>query len=526
MSRKGQAPEARATWKALRAHQKDFGPVHMRDLFARDRKREQRFSAKACGIRLDFSRHLITGKTLRLLSKLVQEAGVGDLRDRMFAGEHINTTEDRAVLHVALRAAKKDRFRDGEQDCTADVHAMLTRMERFVGGVHDGSIRGLRARKPFTDVVNIGIGGSDLGVGMALKALHHHRVASLRVHTVSNIDGAELADLLEELDPRTTLFVVCSKTFTTQETMTNAAVARRWIVGALGAAAVARHFAAVSTNDEAMDEFGIHAESRFGIWDWVGGRYSIWSAVGLALALAIGMDNFRAFLAGGRAMDRHFRKAEPEQNLPMLLAMLSVWYNDFLGANSQAILPYDSRLGRFPAFLQQLHMESNGKSVSRDGRAIRVPTGTIIWGEAGNNAQHSFYQLLHQGTRYVPVDFIAPDEASSPLTDPHRLALVNMLAQATAFAFGQTAEEVRADLEAEGMDKQAIRDLAIHKVHRGNRPSTLIRFRRLDPRTLGSLVALYEHKVFTEGAIWGINSFDQWGVELGKKLAREMEAQV
>jgi len=304
--------------------------------------------------------------------------------------------------------------------------------------------------------------------------------------------------------------------------MANAMAARRWVEQTLGAGAVPRHFAAVSTNAQAMDEFGIHPEYRFGIWDWVGGRYSIWSAMGLALALAIGMDKFRAFLAGGRAMDRHFLDAPPAQNLPMLLAVLSVWYNDFLGANSQAILPYDSRLGRFPAFLQQLHMESNGKSVSRNGRPVRVPTGTIIWGEAGSNAQHSFYQLLHQGTRYVPVDFIAPDEASSPFVDQHRLGLINMLAQARALAFGQTAEEVRADLEAAGMDKKAVRALAIHKVHRGNRPSTLIRFRRLDPKTLGSLVALYEHKVFTEGAIWGINSFDQWGVELGKRLATEM----
>jgi glucose-6-phosphate isomerase len=524
MGDKRAAPEKLDAWKALRKHQKEFGPVHMRDLFAKDRKREQRFAADACGIRLDFSRHLVTKKTLKLLTKLVKEAGVADLRDAMFAGRHINTTEDRAALHVALRAAKKDRYRDGEQDCTADVHAVLDRMEAFVKAVHAGEIRGHGSRKPFSDVVNIGIGGSDLGVEMAMKALRPYRVPGVRVHTVSNIDGAQLADVLEEVDPRTTLFVVCSKTFTTQETLANAHAARRWVIEQLGENAVSKHFAAVSTNHEAMDAFGIHPEYRFGFWDWVGGRYSIWSAVGLSVALGIGMDHFRAFLAGGRAMDRHFREAPAKENLPILLAMLAVWYNDFLGANSQAILPYDSRLARFPAYLQQLHMESNGKSVSRDGRAIRVPTGTIIWGEAGNNAQHSFFQLLHQGTRYVPVDFIAPDEPSSPFADQHRLGLINMLAQARALAFGQTAEEVKADLEEKGLSKKEIQALAIHKVQRGNRPSTLIRFRRLDPRTLGSLVALYEHKVFTEGAIWGVNSFDQWGVELGKKLAKEMEA--
>jgi len=523
MSDKGAAPEKRPAWKALRAHQKEFDPVHIRELFADDPGRESRFSARACGIRLDYSRHLITAQTIALLADLIREAGVEDLRDRMFAGEHINTTEDRAVLHVALRAARKDRFRVGQQDCTADVHAMLERMEIFVRGVHEGSTRGYGSRRPFTDVVNIGIGGSDLGVEMGLAALYHHRLGGLRVHTVSNIDGTGLADLVREINPRTTLFIVCSKTFTTEETMANARSARQWIEETLGPAAVPRHFAAVSTNSRAMDEFGVNRDSRFGIWDWVGGRYSVWSAMGLALALSVGMDHFRAFLAGGRAMDRHFSEAPPGENLPMLLAMLSVWYNDFLGANSQAILPYDWRLRRFPAFLQQLHMESNGKSVSRYGRPIRVPTGTIIWGEAGNNAQHSFYQLLHQGTRYVPVDFIAPDEASGPYADQHRAGLVNMLAQAKALAFGRTIEEVTSDLEAQGLDRQGVRRLALHKVHRGNRPSTLIRFRRLDPRTLGSLVALYEHKVFTEGAIWGINSFDQWGVELGKRLAREIQ---
>jgi glucose-6-phosphate isomerase len=526
MTEKSKAPEKLGAWKSLRAHQKEVSKKSLRELFAKSRNRADRFSAEACGIRLDYSRHLATRKTVRLLTRLAREAGVGDLRDRMFAGEHINTTEDRAVLHVALRAGRRDRFRDGDQDCTADVHEVLDRMERFVKGVHSGEIRGYGSRLSFTDVVNIGIGGSDLGIEMALKALHHHRVRSIRVHTVSNVDGTQLADVLEQVNPRATLFVICSKTFTTQETLTNARAARTWLAETVGEEAVARNFAAVSTNHEAMDDFGIHPDYRFGFWDWVGGRYSIWSAVGLSMALGLGIDNFRAFLAGGRAMDRHFREAPADQNLPMLLALLSVWYNDFLGASSQAVLPYDARLSRFPAFLQQLHMESNGKSVRKDGRALRVPSGTILWGEAGNNAQHSFYQLLHQGTRFVPVDFIAPDEGSSRFKEQHSLGLINMQAQAQALAFGQTAAEVRADLESRGLSKKEIRALAIHKVHRGNRPSSLIRFRRLDPETLGKLVALYEHKVFTEGAIWGIDSFDQWGVELGKKLARELQSAV
>ena len=524
MSEKTRPAASLAAWKALKAHRKKIARVSLRELFASDPGRARTFTTSAAGIRLDYSRQRITRQTLRLLTALADEAGVADLRSRMFAGDHINTTEDRAVLHVALRAGKRDRFRDGQQNCTADVHAVLGRMKSFVGAVHAGEIRGHGSRRPFSDIVNIGIGGSDLGIEMGLKALHHHRQPGIRVHTVSNIDGTQLADVLDEVDPRTTLFVICSKTFTTQETLTNAQAARAWLVGQLGEKAVGRNFAAVSTNHAAMDAFGIHPDYRFGFWDWVGGRYSIWSAVGLSLALGIGMENFRAFLAGGRAMDRHFLSAEPGKNLPVQLAMLAIWNNDFLGSDTQAVLPYDARLARFPAFLQQMHMESNGKRVRRDGKAAGVPTGTIIWGEAGNNAQHSFYQLLHQGTRVVPVDFIAPDEGSSPFQDQHRLGLINMEAQARALAFGQPADEVRADLESRGMSAAEVRALTPHKVHPGDRPSSLIRFRRLDPETLGKLVALYEHKVFVEGAVWGVNSFDQWGVELGKKLAKELEA--
>ena len=524
MAKKTAGPETLPAWKALEAHHAEVGGRHLRDLFARDPGRARRYMAGAAGLRLDFSRQRILRETLRLLVTLARQAGVESLRDRMFAGEHINTTEDRAALHVALRAARRDRFHDGEQDCTADVHAVLDRMERFVGSVHHGEIRGHGSRRPFADAVNIGIGGSDLGIEMALGALHHHRHRDLRVHTVSNIDGTQLADVLEQVDPRRTLFVVCSKTFTTQETMTNALAARDWLEAKLGSGATGRQFAAVSTNHEAMDAFGIHPDYRFGFWDWVGGRYSVWSAVGLSVALGIGMDNFRRFLAGGRDMDRHFLSAPLAENLPVLLALLSVWNNDFLGAESQVILPYDARLGRFPAFLQQMHMESNGKRVRRDGAATGVPTGTIIWGEAGNNAQHSFYQLLHQGTRLVPADFIAPDNGSSRFQKQHRLALINMRAQAEALAIGQNEQDVLSELLAAGVSAREAEAMAPHKVHLGNRPSTLITFDRLDPRRLGALTALYEHKVFVEGAIWGINSFDQWGVELGKRLAKEMEA--
>jgi glucose-6-phosphate isomerase len=523
MSERTVGPETLPAWKALRVHHEDMASRHLRDLFARDRSRAQRYVGRACGLRVDFSRQRIQRKTLKLLAALARQARVESLRDRMFAGEHINSTEDRAVLHVALRANRRDRFRHGDQDCTADVHAVLDRMEDFVGSVHRGEIRGLRSRRPFADVVNIGIGGSDLGIEMALRALHHHRNRDLRVHTVSNIDGTQLADVLEQVDPGRTLFVICSKTFTTQETMTNACAARAWLEAELGAGAIGRQFAAVSTNQAAMDAFGIHPDYRFGFWDWVGGRYSVWSAVGLSVALGIGMDNFRRFLAGGREMDRHFRTAPLSENLPVLLALLAVWNNDFLGAESQAVLPYDARLARFPAFLQQMHMESNGKRVRRDGAPVGVPTGTIIWGEAGNNAQHSFYQLLHQGTRLVPVDFIAPEHGSSPFQGQHRLALINMRAQAEALAIGQTEAEVLTDLEAAGMSAPEAAAMAPHKIHPGNRPSTLITFDRLNPRRLGALTALYEHKVFVEGAIWGINSFDQWGVELGKKLAKEIK---
>jgi glucose-6-phosphate isomerase len=529
-------PQGLKAWRALKAHWRDeLRDKHLKSLFRRNPERFTRFSVEAEGLLLDFSRNLVTGKTMRLLLQLAREAGVEPMRERLFAGEHLNSTEDRAALHMALRADRDDPYFDGEVDATAAVHEVLDRMDAFVRAVHSGQYAGHGTKRRFTDVVNIGIGGSDLGIEMAVGALANYNVPGIEVHCVSNIDGVGLADVLGRVEPATTLFVVCSKTFTTLETLTNANAAREWFVSRLGAEAVRTHFVGVSTNHAAMDAFGISPANRFGFWDFVGGRYSLWSAVGLSIALAIGMDHFRALLAGGRAMDRHFRAAPPEANLPVLMGLLSAWNTGFVGCESLAVLPYDSRLARFPAYLQQLHMESNGKRVGRDGRKVGVDTAPVLWGEPGSNAQHSFYQLLHQGTRKVAVDFLAPVQGSGPSQAQHDLALANLLAQARALSEGLDQDTVLAELEArtaegpeEGREARlaAARALAPHKVHPGNRPSTTILFRRLDPETLGKLVALYEHKVFVESVIWGINAFDQWGVELGKKLAGELAGAV
>ncbi|MEO0996402.1 MAG: glucose-6-phosphate isomerase [Pseudomonadota bacterium] len=500
-----------SAWQKLREHAKStMADADMRRMFSRDRNRAQRFSLTACDLTLNYSRNLINATTRSLLTSLAREAGVEVMRDAMFAGEHINETEDRAVLHVALRAAPRDRFRDGRQNCTRDVHAVLDGMERFVNGVHRGRHRGATGER-FSDVVNIGIGGSDLGIDMALAALGHLLGKRPRVHCVSNVDGTQLADLTRRLDPATTLFVICSKTFTTQETMTNAAAARRWVRRKLGDDAVSAHFAAASTNHSAMDEFGINPDYRFGFWDWVGGRFSLWSAVGLSIALGVGMAQFRELLAGGRDMDRHFRTAALGENLPVIMALLAVWYSNFLGVPTHAILPYDNRLRRFPAFLQQMQMESNGKSARIDGKAVRCRSGQIIWGEPGNNAQHSFYQLLHQGTHRIAVDFILPARSSGASQRQQNLAIANCLAQSQALCEGQAAPD-----DGSGL----------HRAYAGNNPSSVLLLGALTPRTLGQLVALYEHKVFVEGVIYGINSFDQWGVELGKRLARTLEGPV
>jgi glucose-6-phosphate isomerase len=509
------------SWQALRRHWRDdMKGRSLPELFARDKKRFERYSLRSGDLLLDYSKNLLNASTRKLLLRLAREAGIPRAIEAMFAGEAINTTENRPALHVALRAKISDRVAH-ELPGLAEVWRTLMQLEQFVAGVRQGDIRG-SSGAGLTDIVNIGIGGSDLGVVMASRALREFWKPGMRFHSVSNVDGTELADLQKELDPKTTLFVVCSKTFTTLETLTNAQAAREWIVERLGSGAVRHHFAAASTNHAAMDEFGINPAFRFAFWDWVGGRYSIWSAVGLSLALLIGMENFQAMLGGARRMDQHFRHADAAENMPVLLALIAVWNNNFAGAESQAILPYDNRLDRFPAFLQQLQMESNGKSVRKDGRPVKVKTGMVIWGEAGSNAQHSFYQLLHQGTRLIPADFILPVRSSGAAQSQQDLAIANCLAQSEALMEGYPKERAREDLEAASCSSAEARALAPHKMHPGNRPSNTLMFEKLTPEVLGQLIALYEHKVYVEGVIWGINPFDQWGVELGKKLATDL----
>jgi len=512
-----QTPE----WKALEQHARVMRERHLRELFAADPKRFESLSRYELNLLFDFSRQRVTTETIQLLIALAEACDLRARIDAMFNGEKINSTEGRAVLHTALRN-RSDRpvFVDGK-DVMPEVKATLEKMRNFVEGVHSGRIHG-HTGKTFTDVVNIGIGGSDLGIVMATEALANYRNRNIRLHCVSNIDGVQLADTLEKIDPARTLFVVCSKTFTTLETMTNARIARQWVVDRLGDGAPARHFAAVSTNSAAMDAFLIPPQNRFTMWDWVGGRYSVWSAVGLSVALAIGMDQFELMLQGGYEMDEHFRTAPFHKNLPVLMGLLGVWNRNFLGMDSLAVLPYDQRLHRFPAYLQQLEMESNGKGVTLEGTPVEYDTCGVIWGEPGSNAQHSFFQLLHQGTARVALDFLAPVNGSSPYQEQQNLALANCFAQAQAFAFGQDTDEVRADLVEKGLDEAEVARLTPHKLHPGNRPSTVILFPRLGPKTLGRLIALYEHKVLVQSVIWGINAFDQWGVELGKKLASSL----
>jgi glucose-6-phosphate isomerase len=505
-------------WQALAAHAAQMRQRHLRDLFAADPQRSEKLSRTELNLLFDFSRQRVDAETLRLLIELARARGLEQRIAAMFAGEKINTTENRAVLHVALRNRSERPILVDGQDVMPEVRAGLAKMRNFVDGVHGGRVHGATG-KTFTDIVNIGIGGSDLGIVMATEALAKYRNRNLRLHCVSNIDGVQLSDVLEKADPARTLFVVCSKTFTTLETLTNAKLARQWIVDRLGEGASARHFAAVSTNAKAMDAFLIPPQNRFTMWDWVGGRYSVWSAVGLSVALALGMDQFELMLEGGSEMDQHFVSAPLEQNLPVLMGLIGVWNRNFLGMDSLAVLPYDQRLHRFPAYLQQLEMESNGKRVTLAGTPVDYDTGAVLWGEPGSNAQHSFFQLLHQGTANVALDFLAPVNGSSPYQEQQNLALANCFAQAQAFAFGQTEQQVRADLSAKGLPESEIARLTPHKVHPGNRPSSIVLFPRLGPKTLGRLIALYEHKVFTQSVIWGINAFDQWGVELGKKLA-------
>jgi glucose-6-phosphate isomerase len=505
-------------WAALDAHASAMRDTHLRDLFAADPQRPQKFSRCEVDMLFDFSRQRVTSETLRLLQSLADATGLRARIDAMFSGERINATEDRAVLHTALRARADKPVLVAGKDVMPEVRANLDRMREFVEGVHSGRVVGATG-KSFTDIVNIGIGGSDLGIVMASEALARYRNRNLELHFVSNIDGVQMSDVLEKIDAARTLFVVCSKTFTTLETLSNAKIARQWVVDRLGAGAPSKHFAAVSTNQKAMDTFLIAPQNRFTMWEWVGGRYSVWSAVGLSLALSIGADNFELMLEGGRLIDEHFRTAPLERNLPALMGLLGIWNQNFLGVDSLAVLPYDQRLHRFPAYLQQLDMESNGKRVTLAGDAVDYRTGAPLWGEPGSNAQHSFFQMLHQGTANVALDFIAPVNASSDFQSQQNLALANCFAQAQAFAFGQTEAQVRADLQSKGLAPTEIERLTPHKLHPGNRPSTVILFPRLGPRTLGKLIALYEHKVFVQSVVWGINAFDQWGVELGKKLA-------
>ncbi len=518
---------ASPAWQALGRHREQMAEQQVRSLFAADPARFERFSFESCGILLDYSKNRITAETVGLLADLARERDLEGWRARLFAGDPINTTEGRAVLHTALRQQTNEPVRPGgADDAITEVRSVMNRVRTFVDGVRFGSITGLSGRR-FKDVVNIGIGGSDLGPLMVAEALLPYHHPDLRVRFVSNVDGTNLYDTLDWLDPETTLFIVTSKTFTTEETMTNARSARNWFLTEGGTEAdIGKHFIAVSANEAEVRAFGIGPESTFSFWDWVGGRFSLWSAVGLPVALATGMERFDALLAGANAMDEHFRTAPLESNMPVLLGLLGVWAINFLDAPAQAVVPYDQYLHRLPAYLQQLDMESNGKSVDRDGCAVDYATAPVIFGEPGTNAQHSFFQLLHQGTRPIPVDFLAAAESHNPFGDHQRLLLANMLAQSEALMRGRTVEETRAELEASNTPNARLEALLPHKVFEGSRPSNTLLYRKLDPFTLGALIALYEHKIFVQGVIWNLNSFDQWGVELGKSLARTIGAEL
>ncbi|WP_407655877.1 glucose-6-phosphate isomerase [Capillimicrobium parvum] len=490
-------------WQALDAHFREMRDVHLRDLFARSPDRAERFTVEGAGVILDYSKNRVTEETLDLLLTLAEERGLRERIDAMFRGDHINVTEDRAVLHTALRLPADAELKVDGEDVVAEVHGVLDRMAVFADQVRSGDWTGHTGRR-IRNVINIGIGGSDLGPSMAYTALRDYSERSMTFQFVSNVDATDFAEAVRGLDPAETLFVISSKTFTTLETLTNAHTARDWLVGALGdEAAVAKHFVAVSTNAEKVSEFGIDTDNMFEFWDWVGGRYSYPSAIGLSLMVAIGPDRFREMLEGFHAMDEHFRTTPFDRNLPVLLGLIGIWYDDFFGAETVAVLPYDQYLERFSAYLQQLDMESDGKHVDLDGKPVGVQTGPIVWGQPGTNGQHAFYQLIHQGTKLIPCDFIGFLETLNPLGDHHDLLMANMFAQTEALAFGRDAPEP-------------------YRVTKGNQPTNTILCRRLDPRTLGALVALYEHKVFTQGTVWGIDSFDQWGVELGKELARKI----
>jgi glucose-6-phosphate isomerase len=504
-------------WQALLEHQREMESVHMRELFAKDPRRVAKMTREACGLFVDYSKHRADDMVMAKLWGLAKWAKVEEWRDKMFAGEKINLTENRAVLHVALRNRSNRPILVDGKDVMPEVNAVLAKMRGFTERIRTGSWRGHTA-KAITDIVNIGIGGSDLGPVMVTEALKPYSKVGLNVHFVSNVDGTHMAETVKHLDPATTLFIVASKTFTTQETMTNARTARAWLVDKLGANTdVAKHFVAVSTNAKEVAAFGIDTANMFEFWDWVGGRYSLWSAIGLSIACFVGMDNFEELLAGAHDMDEHFRTTNLEGNIPVTLALLGIWYANFWGAETHAILPYDQYLHRFAAYFQQGDMESNGKGVDRQGQFITdYTTGPVIWGEPGTNGQHAFYQLIHQGTRLIPCDFIAPVESHNP-SPHHPILLANFFAQTEALMKGKTPDEVRAEMKG-----QVNEALVPHKTFTGNRPTTSIMVDKITPRTLGSLIAMYEHKIFVQGIVWNVNSFDQWGVELGKQLASKI----
>lgn len=515
-------PTTTEAWKRLQAHYATMQHTHLRDLFAQDAQRFEHFSLRLEDILLDFSKNHLTAETLKLLVELAHETHLPEAIESMFKGEKINETENRAVLHTALRHVEDSPVMTEGKDVMLDVQEVLANMEAFSGKVISGAWKGYTG-KAITDIVNIGIGGSDLGPLMVYEALQPYRKPHIKAHFVSNIDSTHLVETLKKVHPETTLFIIASKTFTTQETMTNANSAKQWFLqSAKDEAFVAKHFVALSTNADAVGKFGIATENMFGFWDWVGGRYSVWSAIGLSLACTLGFETFSEFLAGAHSLDTHFRTAPFEKNVPVLLALIGVWYVNFFEAESEAILPYDQYLHRFPAYFQQGNMESNGKTVMRDGEKVNFSTGPIIWGEPGTNGQHAFYQLIHQGTRLIPCDFLAPAQSQNPLADHHEKLLANFFAQTEALMMGKTREQVVAELQKEGKTQEAIDTLAPFKVFEGNKPTNSILYKKLTPYTLGTLIAMYEQKIFVQGVIWNIFSFDQWGVELGKQLANRI----
>ncbi|MGB3778118.1 MAG: glucose-6-phosphate isomerase [Tunicatimonas sp.] len=515
-------PTETPAWRALQQHYQELQSQHMRTMFEDDSNRFDKFTLRFESTLVDFSKNRITEETMKLLRQLAADTKVKEATEAMFSGEKINRTEDRSVLHIALRNRANTPVKVDGQDVMPEVNEVLDRMKTFSEQIISGDWKGYSGQA-ISDIVNIGIGGSDLGPVMVTEALKPYQKEHISVHYVSNVDGTHISETLKHLNPETTLFIIASKTFTTQETMTNATTARDWFLkAAKDESAVKKHFVALSTNQEAVEAFGIDANNMFGFWDWVGGRYSLWSAIGLSVACAIGFDRFEELLAGGHAMDEHFRTAPVEENVPMTLALIGVWYNNFFGAQTEAILPYDQYMHRFPAYFQQGNMESNGKYIDRNGKPVDYQTGPIIWGEPGTNGQHAFYQLIHQGTKLIPCDFLAPAQSQNPIGDHHPKLLANFFAQTEALMMGKTEEEAAQELREQAMSDAEIAELAVYKSFEGNKPTNSILFQKLDPYTLGSLIAMYEHKIFVQGIIWNIYSFDQWGVELGKQLAKKI----